>query len=153
VASRISSKDSFDKGVLSGCGEEVLLFVFTVLGLVGGDVGEDVKTDNWGGGDGSTGDDVCRTVGDIEEGVIFRVVKDRPGELGGWGMWDERSRCWGSVSIKIGTWEIPSIVVRLEDFEDHGGGIGNVLLIYVIEGRPGSDGEVGEGRGGDNSGL
>jgi len=111
VASRISSKDSFDKGVLSGCREEVLLFVFTVLGLVGGDMGKDIKTDNWGRGDGSTGDDVCWTIGDIEEGVIFRVVKDQPGKLGGWGTWDERSKCWGSVSIKIRTWEIPSIVV------------------------------------------
>jgi len=46
VASRISSKDSFDKGVLGGCGEEVLLLVFVVLGLVGSDVGKDVKTDN-----------------------------------------------------------------------------------------------------------
>ena len=49
MASRISSKDSFDKGVLGGCREEVLLLVFMVLRLVGGDVGEDVKTDNWGG--------------------------------------------------------------------------------------------------------
>ena len=44
-------------------------------------------------------------------------------------------------------------MVRLEDFEDGGGGVGDVLLIYVIEGRPRSDGDVGEGRGGDDSGL
>jgi len=87
VASRISSKDLFDKGVLGGGGKEVLLLVFTVLGLVGGNVSKDVKTDNWGGGDGGTGDKVRGAVGDVEEGVIFRVVKDRPGELGGWGTW------------------------------------------------------------------
>jgi len=66
-------------------------------------------------------------------------------------MWDKRSRCWGSVSVKIGTWEIPSIVVGLEDFKDSSSGVGGVLLIYVIKGRPRSDGDVGEG-GGDNSG-
>jgi len=134
VASRISSKDSFNEGVLGGCGKEVLLLVFMVLGLVGGDMGKDVKADNWGGGDGSTGDDICGAVWDVEEGVIFQVVKDRPGKLRGWGTWDKRSRCWGSVSVKIGTWEIPSVVVGLEDFKDSGGGISNILLVYVIKG-------------------
>ena len=82
----------FDKGVLGGCREEVLLLVFTVLGLVGSNVGEDIKTDNWGRGDRGTGDNVHWTVRDVEEGVIFRVVKDRPGELGGWGTWDRSNR-------------------------------------------------------------
>jgi len=44
-------------------------------------------------------------------------------------------------------------VVRLEDFKDSSGGIGDVLLIDVIEGRPGSNGDVGKGRGGNDSGL
>ena len=44
-------------------------------------------------------------------------------------------------------------MVRLEDFKDSGGGVGDILLIYVIEGRPRSDGDVGEGRGGDDSRL
>ena len=44
-------------------------------------------------------------------------------------------------------------MVRLEDFEDRGSGVSDVLLIYVIEGRPRGDGDVGEGRGGDDSGL
>jgi len=44
-------------------------------------------------------------------------------------------------------------VVRLEDFEDSGSSICDVLLIYVIEGRPRSDGDVGEGGGGDDGGL
>ena len=88
VASRISSKDSFDEGVLGGGGKEVLLFIFTVLGLVGGDVSKDIKTDDWGGGDGGASDDISGAVGDVEEGVIFQVVKDRPGELGSGGTWD-----------------------------------------------------------------
>jgi len=44
-------------------------------------------------------------------------------------------------------------VVRLEDFEDGSGGVGDVLLIYVIEGRPRSDGDVGESGGDDDGGL
>ena len=44
-------------------------------------------------------------------------------------------------------------MVRLEDFEDSGSGVSDVLLIYVIEGRPRSDGDVGEGGGGDDGGL
>jgi len=44
-------------------------------------------------------------------------------------------------------------VVRLEDFKDGSGGVGDVLLIYVIEGRPRSDGDVGKGGGGDDGGL
>ena len=44
-------------------------------------------------------------------------------------------------------------MVRLEDFEDSSGGVGDVLLIYVIEGQPGSNGDVGEGRGGNDGGL
>ena len=41
----------------------------------------------------------------------------------------------------------------MEDFEDGSGGVGDVLLIYVIEGRPRSDGDMGEGGGGDDGGL
>jgi len=82
-----------------------------VLGLIGGDVGKDVKTNSWGRGDGGTSDDISGAVRDVEEGVIFWVVKDRPGELRGWGTGDKRSGCWRSVHIKIRTWEIPSVVV------------------------------------------
>ena len=153
MTSGVSSKDLFDEGVLGGGGKEILLLVFTVLGLVGSDVSEDVKTDNWGRRDGGTDDDVSRAVRDVEEGVVFWVVEDRPGEFGGWGTWDKRSGCWGSISVKIRTWEIPSIVVRLEDFENSGGGVGDVLLRDIIEGQPGSDRDVGEGGGGDDGGL
>ena len=44
-------------------------------------------------------------------------------------------------------------MVRVEDFKDGSSGIGNVLLIYIIKGRPGSNGDVGEGGGGDDGGL
>ena len=76
-----------DEGVLGGRGEEVFLFVFAILGFVVGDVGEDVETEDRGGRDGGAGDDVCRAVRDVEERIIFLVVKNRPGELGGWGTW------------------------------------------------------------------
>jgi len=153
VVLRISSKDSFNEGVLGGCWEEVLLFIFMVLDFVEGNVGEGVKAVDGSGGDGGTSDNIGRAVRDIEEGVVLWVVEDRPGELGGWGMWGKRSGCWGSVSVKIGTWEIPSIVVRVEDFEDGGSSISDVLLVDIIKGRPGGDGDVGEGGGGDDGGL
>jgi len=153
VSLRISSKDLVDKGVLGGCRKKVLLFIFMVLDFVKGDMGEGVKAVDGSRGDRGTGDNVSRAVRDVGEGVILQVVKDRPGELRGWGAWDKRSRCWGSVSVKIGTWEIPSIVVRLEDFKDGSGSVSNVLLVYVIKGQPGGDRDVGEGGGGDNSGL
>ena len=44
-------------------------------------------------------------------------------------------------------------MVRLEDFKDSGGGVSDVLLIYVIEGQPRSNRDVGEGGGGDDGGL
>jgi len=86
--SKIVSKVLVDKGILGGHGEEVLLLIFSVLGLVGGDVGEDVETKDRCRGDGNTGDNVGGAIRDVEEGVIFLVVEDGPSELGGWGMWD-----------------------------------------------------------------
>ena len=91
MASRISSKDSFNEGVLGGGGKEILLFVFTILGFVGGDVSKDVETDDWGGRDGGAGNDISGAVRDVEEGIIFRVVKDRPSKFGGWGTWDRNN--------------------------------------------------------------
>ena len=44
-------------------------------------------------------------------------------------------------------------MVGLKNFKDSGGGISNVLLVYVIKGQPGGDGDVGEGGGGDDGGL
>ena len=157
VALRISSKDSFDEGVLGGGGKEVLLLVFTVLGLVGGNMGKDIKTDNWGGGDRGTGDDIIRAVRDVEEGEVFNIVKGGPIDSRGWGVLEfgglrnnglEDAR--GDIK---GTWVIPSIVRTLEDLEDGGVGVHNVLLVNVIKGRPGGDRDVGKGGGGDDGGL
>ena len=147
--SKIVSKVLVDKGVLGGRGEEVLFLVFMILGFVGGDMGKDVKADDWGGGDGGTGDDVSGAVRNVEEGVVLWVVKDRPSEFGGWGMGnDGLEDTSGDVE---GAWIIPSVVRALEDLKDGGSGVRNVLLIDIVKGGPGSDGEMGEG-GGDNDG-
>jgi len=151
VSLRISSKDLVDKGVLGGCREEVLLFVFTVLDFVEGDMGKGVKAVDGSGGDGGTGDNVSGAVRNVEEGVILQVVKDRPGELGGWGTWDNGLEDAGG-DIKR-AWVVPGVVRALEDLKDGGSSVSNVLLIYVVKGGPGSNGNVGEGRGGDDGGL
>ena len=44
-------------------------------------------------------------------------------------------------------------MVGLKNFEDGGGGVGDVLLVYIIKGRPRGDRDVGEGGGGNDSGL
>jgi len=54
-------------------------------------VGEGLKTEDRGRGDGGASDDICGAVRDVEEGVVLWVVKDRPGELRGWGMWDRNN--------------------------------------------------------------
>ena len=51
------------------------------------------------------------------------------------------------------TWVVPSVVRALEDLKNCGGGICNVLLVDVIKGRPGGDGDVGKGRGDGDGGL
>ena len=92
MLSKIVSKVLVDEGVLGGHGEKVLSLVFPILGFVEGNVGEGLKTEDRGGGDRGTGDGVCGAVGDVEEGVIFWVVKGRPGELGGGGTWDRNNK-------------------------------------------------------------
>ena len=52
VFSRIESKVLVHKGVLSGRGEEIFLFVIAILGLVLGDVGKELKVVGGSGGDG-----------------------------------------------------------------------------------------------------
>ena len=52
-----------------------------------------------------------------------------------------------------GTWVIPSVMRTLEDLEDGGSGVRNVLLIDVIKGGPRGSGDVREGGGGDDGGL
>jgi len=145
------SKVLVDVGVLGGRGEEIFFLVFTVLRFVGSDMGKDVKTKDGGGGDRGTGDNVCGAVGDVEEGVVFWVVKDRPGEFGSWGTWNDRLEDAGGDVKRA--WVVPSVVRALEDLKDGGGGVRNVLLVDVIKGGPGGDRDVGEGRGGNDSGL
>ena len=140
-----------DEGVLSGRGKEIFLFIFAVLGLVGGDVSEDVKTDDWGRRDRGTSDDIGGAVWDVEEGVLFRVVKDGPSELWGWGTGGNGLEDMGGDVKRA--WVVPSVVRALEDLKDGGGGIRNVLLVDIVKGGPGSDRDVGEGRRGDDSGL
>jgi len=157
VTSRISSKDLLDKRVLGGRGKEILLFVFTVSGFVGGDVGKDVKTIDGCRRDGDTGNDIGGAVRDIKEGIVFNVVKGGPDRDGRWrvpklgGLQDDGLEDAGG-DVK-GTWVIPSVVRALKDLKDGSGGVCNVLLVDVIKGRPGGDGDVEEGRGGDDGGL
>jgi len=157
VLSKIVSKVLVDEGVLGGCGEKVFLLVISVLGLVGSDMGKDVKTKNWGRGDRGTGDNICRAVRDVEEGEVFNVIKSGPDRSGRWrilelgGLRDDRLEDI-SGDVKR-AWVIPSVVRTLKDLKDGGGGVHNILLIDVVKGRPGSDGDMGEGGGGDDGGL
>ena len=127
------------------------MFVFTVLDFVEGNVGKGVKAVDGSRGDGGTGDDVCRAVGDVEEGIIFQVVKDGPSELRGWGMGNDGLEDMGSDIER--TWVVPGVVRAVEDLKDGGSGVRNVLLVDVIKGGPGGDGDVGKGGGGDDGGL
>jgi len=135
--SKIVSKVLMDKGILSGCWEEVLFLVFTVLGLVGGDMGKDVKTKDRGGGDGGTGDDIGRAIRDVE-GEVFDVVEGGPDRSGRWripklgGLRDDGLEDAGSDVKRA--WVIPSVVRALEDLKDGGSGVRNVLLVDVVKG-------------------
>ena len=84
VLSRIESKVLVDKGVLGGRREDVFLLVVAVLRLVGGDVGKEFKVIGGSGGDGGTGDDIDRGVGDVEEWEVLDVVKSGPDKLWRW---------------------------------------------------------------------
>ena len=153
---KIVSKVLVDVGVLGGCGEKVLFLVFAILGLVSSDVGEDVKTEDWGGGDGGTSDDVGGAVRDVER-EVFDVVEGGPDRSGRWGvpklggLRDDGLEDAGSDVKRA--WVIPGVVRALEDLKDGGGGVRNVLLVDVIKGGPGCDRDVREGGGGDDGGL
>jgi len=157
VSLRISSKDLVDKGVLGGCWKEVLLFVFTVLDFVEGNMGKGVKAVDESGGDRGTGDNVSRAVRGVEEGVILRVVKGGPDRNRGWGILEFGGLRGDGLEDAGGdierTWVIPSVVRALKDLKDGGSGVRNVLLIDVVKGGPRSDRDVGKGRGGDDGGL
>ena len=143
---------------MGGRGEEVLFFVLAVLGFMSGNVGEDVKTINWGRGDGGASDDIVGAVGGVER-KTFDVVKSVPDRSGGWGILELGRLRSGVDGLEDAggdvkrTWVVPSVVRALEDLKDGGGGVHNVLLVDVIKGGPEGDGDVREGRGGDDGGL
>ena len=85
VLLRIVSKMLVDKGILGGRWEDILLFVVMVFGLVGGDVGKELEVVGGSRGDGGTGDDVGRGIGDVEEGEVLDVVKGGPDKFWRWG--------------------------------------------------------------------
>jgi len=131
VFSRIESKMLVDKGVLGRRGEEVLLFVFTVLGLVGSDVGKSVEVVGRSGGDGATNDNISGAVRDIEEGVVFQVVKGGPDKFWRWEARRGSDGRWGAEGVGTGTWVVPSVEIGLENLKDS---VSNVLLIDIIKG-------------------
>jgi len=157
VFSKIVSKVLVDKGVLDGRGEKVLFLVFMILGLMSGNMGKDIKTDNWGRGNRSTGDDVSCPVGDVEERKVFNVVKSGPVDSGRrrvleFGrLRDNGLEDTGSDIER--TWIVPSVVRALKDLKDGGSSVCNILLVDVIKGRPGGNRDVGEGGGGDDGRL
>ena len=153
MALRIKSKVLVDKGILSGRREEVLLFIVTVLGFVCGDMGKELKIIGRNGRGGGTGNNVGRRVGDVEKGEVLDVVKGGPDKLWRWGARGRSDRRGRSESVGTRTWVIPSVEVRIENLKDGGSGVGDVLLVDVIKGLPGSDRDLGKGGGGDDGGL
>jgi len=132
------SKVLVDEGVLGGHWKKVFFFVLMVLGLVSSDMGEDIKTNNWGRGNGSTGDDIGRAVRDVEEGEVLNVIKGGPDRSRGWGILklgrlrvDGLEDAGGDIK---GAWVTPSVVRTLKDLEDGSGGIRNVLLVDIVKG-------------------
>jgi len=107
-----------DEGVLGGRGKKILLFVLAIGRLVGGDMGENIKTKDGGGRDGGTSDDVCRAVGDVE-GEVFDVIEGGPDRSGRWrilklgGLWDDGLKDAGGDVKRA--WVVPSVVRALED--------------------------------------
>jgi len=109
VFSKIVSKVLIDKGILGGHWEEVLFLVFTILGFIEGNMGEGVETEDRGGRDRRTSDDVLWAVRDIEEREVLDIVKSGPDELRG--LRDNGLEDMGG-DIKR-AWIIPSVVRAL----------------------------------------
>jgi len=148
-----------DKTILGGCREEVLLIVEAVVVLISDDMGEEVKVGDGCGGDQGTGDDVVgRGRWGEDEGLGLSRNEDR-GEEGG--VIKNRGRQTGDGNdgrggLKcVGTWagEIPGVEVTVKDLKDSGSGVGEVLLIDVVNGRPGGDRDLGKGGGSDDGRL
>jgi len=138
-----------DKGVLGGRGEKVLLLVFIVLGFVEGDVGKGVKIVGDNRGLEGASDNIGGAVWDIEERIVLLIFKSGPDEFRGLG--DNGLEDMGG-NIKR-AWIVPSVVRTLKDLKDGSGGVCNVLLIDIVKGGLGSNGDVGEGGGSDSGGL
>jgi len=138
VLSKIVSKVLVDKGILGGRGKEVLFLVLTVLGLMGSDIGKDIKTNNWGRRDGGAGNDIGGTVRDVKEREVLDIIKGGPDWSGGLGILklgrlrvDGLEDAGGDIER---TWVIPSVVRTLKDLKDGSGGVHNVLLVDVVKG-------------------
>ena len=86
------------------------------------------------GGDRGTGDDIGGAVRNVEEGEVLNIVKSGPDKLWRWEARRESDGRWGAEGIGTGTWVVPSVEIGLEDLEDGGGGVSNVLLIDIVEG-------------------
>ena len=149
VASRISSKDLLNKGVLGWWGKEVVLFKESEVFLMISGVSKDFTTGIEDGGWGCTGDNILGAVRDVKEGIVLNVFEDRPDKLRG--LRDNGLEGTGSDVERA--WIVPSVVRALKDLKDGGGGICNILLIDVVKGRPGSDRDMGKGGGGNGGGL
>ena len=115
-------------------------------------MGKGLKIVGGSGGNGGAGNNVGGGVRDVE-GEVLDIVKGRPDELWRWGA--RRGSDWRgrAESVGTGTWVVAGIEVRIENLKDSGGSIGDVLLVNVVKGQPGSDRDLGKGRGGDDSGL
>ena len=157
MSSRICSKDLLNEGVLGWWGKEVVLFKKTEVLLVVDSIGKDVKIGMEDRGWGCTGDDVCRAVWDVEEGIILLVFKSWPDKFRGWGISELRQLGDNGLEdvggdVK-GTWVVPSIVRTLKDLKDGSSGVRNILLVDVIKGGPGGDRDVGKGGEGNGGRL
>ena len=156
-----------DKRVLGERREEVFLVVEAIIVLESGDVSKEVEVGGGGRGDGGAGDNIVRgggvcelwrsrgsedgglhCSGNEDGGVEGRIVKG-----GGWGAGDGDNGRGRLKSVGTWAWEVPSVIVAIEDLKDGSSGVGEVLLIYVVNSRPGRDRELGEGGGGDDGGL
>ena len=111
VLSRIVSKVLMDKGILGVRWEEVLLLVVTVLGLVGGNVGEEFEVIGGSGGDGGTGDDVVGGVGDVKKREVLDVVKGGPDKFWRRGARRRNDGRGGSEGVGIWAGVVPGVEV------------------------------------------
>jgi len=154
-----------DKGILGGRGEEVFLVIEKVVVLEGGNVGEELKIIGRGRRDRGAGDGIFWRGRDVrvvtkgksgpdgrdgwgedsglgfgwdeDWGVEGRVVKDRRGRAGSY-----KDGGQGSICVSIRTWEIPSIEVAIQYLKNSSSSVSEILLIDVVNGGLGGDGDL-----------